>query len=482
MKIELLGGKNEIGGNKILVEHKGTRILLDFGMSFKQSAKFFSEFLQPRKGLALADFFELGLLPDIKGIYRQDYLSHMERPEEDKFIDAVLLSHAHADHAQYIHFLRNDIPIYCTEATKIILQVLEETGSNTSDLVTGCEAFTFYPNKKGGKSRVTSKQEEYCFSRTFELMKPTQKVCIGCLEIEMVPVDHSLPGACGFIIYSDEGTLVYTGDLRFHGSNGHLSKVFVQKAKSVKPRWLISEGTNIHEQKVKSEHGVKQEITKLIDLAQGLVFVEFPIRDLDRTTTIYESAKVNDRKFVVNLKLAYLIEALGDLCPFTLDDVMILVPQKSWGLICKKGINQKQIEQDYATWERKYLFRDNRITYEKLSKNPNKYVVTTSMWEINQLADIKPQNAIWIKSSCEPFCEEMELDEERKQNWLKHFNIQEYKAHASGHATGNEIREMIKEINPQELIPIHTEHPELFDRDCYKCYECARKHVQPDVF
>ena len=40
---------------------------------------------------------------------------------------------------------------------------------------------------------------------------------IGCLEVEMVPVDHSLPGAAGYIIYSDEGNLVYTGDIRFHG-------------------------------------------------------------------------------------------------------------------------------------------------------------------------------------------------------------------------------------------------------------------------
>ena len=111
MNIEVLGGKNEIGGNKIIVEHKGTRILLDFGMSFGQSAKFFSEFLQPRKCAALSDFFELGLLPDIKGIYRQDYLKHMERPQENRSIDAVLLSHAHADHAQYVHFLRHDIPI-----------------------------------------------------------------------------------------------------------------------------------------------------------------------------------------------------------------------------------------------------------------------------------------------------------------------------------------------------------------------------------
>jgi ribonuclease J len=43
------GGVKEIGGNKILLEEEDTRIFLDFGMSFKRSNLFFSEFLQPRK-------------------------------------------------------------------------------------------------------------------------------------------------------------------------------------------------------------------------------------------------------------------------------------------------------------------------------------------------------------------------------------------------------------------------------------------------
>jgi len=350
MNIELLGGKNEIGGNKILVEHKGTRILLDFGMSFSQSAKFFSEFLQPRKCAALSDFFELGLLPDIKGIYRKDYLKHIGRPVEERAFDAVFLTHAHADHAQYIHFFRLDVPIFCTKATKIILQSLEETGSNAcSDLVTACKAFSFYKNKKGENSRITRKQTDHVYDRVYRIMQPNVSVKIGSLEVEMIPVDHSLPGACGFIIYSDEGNLVYSGDIRFHGSHSELSKNFVEKAKSVKPRWLIAEGTRIDQEDGWSEHDVKQEITAFIGKAKNLVFVEFPIRDLDRTNTVYESAKSNNRKFVVTLKLAYLIDALGSLCPFSLDDVEILIPKKSWGLICKEGIDQKQIEQDYET-------------------------------------------------------------------------------------------------------------------------------------
>jgi ribonuclease J len=37
-----------------------------------------------------------------------------------------------------------------------------------------------------------------------------------------------------------------------------------------------------------------------------------------------------------------------------------------------------------------------------------------------------------------------------------------HQIHASGHANGIEIREMIKEIGPKKLVPIHTEKPELF--------------------
>ncbi|HUV80699.1 MAG TPA: MBL fold metallo-hydrolase [Candidatus Bathyarchaeia archaeon] len=458
------GGVNEIGGNKILLEADGTRIFLDFGMSFKIANQYFAEFLQPRKCTALADFFELGLLPDIKGIYRVDYLTHMDRPsEEERSVDAVLLSHAHADHAQYIHFLRTDIPIYCTKATKTILHAVDETGSNPlSDLITACDAFTFYTNKKGNLSRVTRRNTEFVHERIYHVLEPENRVTIGSLEIEMVPVDHSLPGACGYIIRSDEGNLVYTGDIRFHGSNQALSKKFVEKAKAAKPKWLVSEGTRIDSTQQDSEAGVKDVITQLVAKAKGLIFVEHPIRDLDRVNTIFEAAQANKREFVVTFKLAYLIEALGALAPFALGDVKILVPKKSWGLISKDGIDRKLVEQDYANWEKAFINRANSITCNELQQKPEHYVVSMSLWEINQLTDIQPEAASWIKSSCEPFSDEMVLDEERKRNWLAHFGIKEYFAHASGHASGAEIKAIITEINPDRLYPVHTEHQEMF--------------------
>lgn len=457
------GGVNEIGGNKILFEADGTRIFLDFGMSFSITKLYFAEFLQPRKCSALTDFFEFGLLPDIQGIYREDYLTHLGRPREERSIDAVLLSHAHADHAQYIHFLRTDIPIYGTQATKIILHALEETGSSPfSDLITACETFQFYTTQRGTLGRVTRKNTEFVHERPFQVLAPGKKVAIGSLEIEMVPVDHSLPGSCGYIVYSDEGNLVYTGDIRFHGANQESSHRFVEKARAAEPQWLIVEGTHIDTTQQVSEAGVKHHLMHLIARAQGLVFVEHPIRDLDRVTTIYEAARANNRDFVVPLKLAYLLDAMGALAPVALDEVKILVPRKSWGLITREGIDWDLVEQDYETWEREYIHRENALTCTELQRDPDDYVVSMNLWEINQLIDIKPQGAIWIKSSCEPFSEEMELDEARKRNWLAHFGITEYAAHASGHASGPEIKAMINTLRPGRVYPVHTEHPELF--------------------
>lgn len=467
VKISIFGGKNEIGGNKILVEHEGTRIFLDFGMSFNQNSYFFSEYLNPRKCAALRDFFEFGLLPEMKGIYRTDYLEHMKLPSEERSVDAVFLSHAHADHVQYVHFLRWDIPIYCTEATKIIMDCVQKTGSGSfSDLVNACESFKFYENSKGGQSRVDRRiaknKTEYLHDRVFEIMKLNTRIKVGSFEVEMIPVDHSLPGACGFIIYTNEGNIVYTGDIRFHGSNGRLSREFVKKAKDASPKWLICEGTRIDSNNIDSEKDVQQQIGSIISEAKGLVFVEHPIRDIDRVNSLFKASKANERTFAVPPKLAHLIEALEKDCPFTLDDVEILVPPKGWGLITKEDINPELITKDYK-WENEIISKHDYITFKDLIKSPEKYVVSMSMWEVGQLVDIQPENAIWIKSSCEPFSDEMLLDDDRKKHWLEHFEIKEFSAHASGHASGNEIRDMIKEIGAETVIPVHTENPDMFE-------------------
>jgi hypothetical protein len=40
-------------------------------------------------------------------------------------VTAFLSQHAPVDHAAYIHYLRPDIPIYCSEGTRLIMQAFQ---------------------------------------------------------------------------------------------------------------------------------------------------------------------------------------------------------------------------------------------------------------------------------------------------------------------------------------------------------------------
>ena len=68
VKLTFYGGVNEIGGNKILLEDKKTRVFLDFGQSFNFGSDYFTGWLSARKINGIKDYFEFGLLPKIKGI------------------------------------------------------------------------------------------------------------------------------------------------------------------------------------------------------------------------------------------------------------------------------------------------------------------------------------------------------------------------------------------------------------------------------
>ena len=127
-------------------------------------------------------------------------------------------------------------------------------------------------------------------------------------------------------------------------------------------------------------------------------------------------------------------------------------------------------DQDYDTWEREYLHRENTINYLDL-QDQSEYILFCSYFQLNQLIDVQPtQGSKYLRSITEPFSDEMRLDAERVKNWLNLLQLQlhgmesEDKLHASGHASGKEIRETLERINPKQIIPVHTEKPEYLEK------------------
>jgi ribonuclease J len=462
------GGVNEIGGNKILLEDKDAKIFLDFGMSFNQANKYFSEFLQPRKCNGLGDFIEFGLIPDVKGLYRQDFLKHMGRPNEELGFDGVLLSHAHADHASYINHLREDIPIFCSHESYSILKAMNDTGAGTfNDITDLTRCFETYVNKKGELSRKTTQtHEDLLVERNYQIFEFGQPFKIKHLTIVPYKVDHSLSGATGYIIYTSSGTVVYTGDFRFHGRREKETLAFMEACKEAKPDVLIIEGTRIDEGSSKKEADVEDEICNFSDNAKGLSVCNWSIRDTDRMLSFLNAAKKMDKKLAISLKQAYLLDQLSkcnDTLAPKLDDenIELYASRKSWGMIGDSSCDVKIRNQDYDTWERPYL--DRAICYNELKGNQKAYLMFCSNFDLKELIDVKPvKGSVYIKSSCEPFDAEMKIDWKRVKNWIDHFGIKINRTHVSGHASGLHLKEFVEQVNAKNVIPIHTQNAKAF--------------------
>ena len=286
------GGVAEIGGNKILLEDKGNRVFLDFGKSFSARSNFYDWTEKPRQANGIGDFLALGILPEINGIYREDLLKLARLPsKEDKFVDAVILSHAHSDHADYISFLREDIHLFMGETARDIICGLEEEKNANIEF----EISSF-------KKRPSDRRDQP-IKRDIQTFRTGDKFNVGSIEIEPVHVDHSLPGCYGFIIRTSDSTIVYSGDLRIHGNRPDLTRDFIERAKKAKPDVMLCEGTRINESSSQREADVYDLCLEYINQARdNFVFADYSYKDIDRFTTFYNIAKKTGRKILINPK------------------------------------------------------------------------------------------------------------------------------------------------------------------------------------
>lgn len=396
-KITFYGGVHEIGGNKFLVEDRGTRIFLDFGMQMGKVNQYFAEFLQPRICNGMGDLFEFMMLPKLGGLYRRDYSKHMGFDgSEDTEFHGILLTHAHIDHGAYIHYLRPDIPLYCSEATKLIIQALQDTGS-TEEYITCKQHFQLHKNKKGEICR--SRGEDYWIPRKISIFESSKKFAIDSIEVEPLSVDHSIPGVCGFILHTSNGSIGYTGDLRFHGRRTSEIENFVQRCGNSDLSILLCEGTRINEEFSRTESDVEKDVATFANQTQELAICTYPERDLDRLLSFYNAAKESGRDLAISLKQAYLLklfqtsEFLKDVYPRPDDKaIRIHIPRRSWGLICK-DINEwskKQLLEDYDSWEEQFLDYSNKVDCRDISAYQSEFIFYCNDFHLQELIDIKP--------------------------------------------------------------------------------------------
>jgi ribonuclease J len=295
---------------------------------------------------------------------------------------------------------------------------------------------------------------------------------VGNLKVRSFPVDHSIYGATAFAVETSEGWIVYTGDLRLHGKMGYKTREFANEAAKLKPIVLLCEGTNIHEEgdAVTEDEVLENALEKVREAEGKLVVADFGPRNLERLMTFREIACDCGRKLAVLAKDAYLLQSIYYVMseipdPIT-DDILVVYEEVKNVLNWEEDLLQR------------YKDRGKTVQPEDIRSNEGSYILCLSFWDINELIDIKPgRGGLYIYSSSEAFNEEQRIDMRRLRQWIDHFGFlsagvpdvetgkvveSERGVHSSGHASAAELMEIVEAINPRIVIPVHTEHPELF--------------------
>jgi ribonuclease J len=512
VNLTFYGGVGEIGGNKILLEDGQKSLLLDFGLSYKRRRDFYEEYLKPRGGSGLLDLLTMGLIPPLQGIYRNDL-----EPEElwehfhkhplyrrVEHIDGLLLSHAHFDHSGNISLLKTEIPVYASAATTFLTKAIQDSGKSDfeqqicyySPLILGCPKGCRQVALLSGSETRQQRQfhiqdvklqalppEAAAFWQSGFWEKTGRQKEINCLplknhsdcalKIRCFPVDHSIPGAAAWGIETTSGWVIYSGDLRLHGKRGNLTRQFIQEAAQLHPRALIIEGTNLLKESNVSESEVFRNALKAVASVKSLVVADFPARDIDRLLTFLQIARETDRKLAILPKDAYLLKTLR-----LLDNEIPDIASENNLVIYQDTTASKSpnmwIQNIYRDYNSKIVLADDvRVSQDE-------YILSFSFFDINELPSIKPApGSLYLFSSSEPHDEEQEIDFRRLHNWLDHFSINHFGLpvevkdhweipeaerglHASGHACGTDLIEIINQIQPEIVIPVHTEHAGLY--------------------
>lgn len=489
-RITCYDGVGCIGGNKILLEDGDKRLFFDFGKNFGAEGAFYEEFIQPKSLAGIYEPVQMGFLPPFRDLYRDDMVSELCDPwlgiDASKIgeVGGVLVSHAHVDHIGSLHHLRTDIPIYCSPMTAAVSRALQDTGTSPSaaeDRYYVCRTEKDsgglcsphwkthpYAGRKYHLTDGTCQEFRQFWDSTPDARELEALVCepvVDCagMQVRSFPVDHSVYGATAWAVETEAGWVVYAGDVRVHGAYGDYTRRFAEEAAKLEPIALILEGTRIESESNNTEASVKEACLTVVRGCPGLVIADFGPRNVERLISFLEIARETGRELVILPKDAYLLDAMrlagGSQTVPRVDSAGIRIYCEYSGSTSKwKG----QIMDAYP-----HLC----LTPEQLRSSQDKLICCLSFWDVNELPYIRPvPGSIWISSNCEAFNEEMQIDQDRLRNWLDRFGVEfvggdtghNSPFHVSGHASGSDLMEIVRTIRPKMLIPVHTEHPEIY--------------------
>lgn len=390
VKFTALGGLNEIGKNLYVYECCNDMFIVDCGLAF------------PDENMLGVDL----VVPDF---------SYLEKNRER--FRGIVITHGHEDHIGALPYLlkKINVPIY---GTRLTLGLVE------------------------GKLK-----EHGLLSQTsLNVVEPRHNVRMGCMSVEFIRVNHSIPDSCALAIHTPAGVIVHTGDFKvdytpIEGGIIDLARFGELGNKGVLA--LMSESTNVERPGyTKSEKSVGESFRGLFNRAEGkrIIIATFS-SNIHRIQQIIDEAVRRGRKVAVSgrsmtnviakaVELNYIKVPSNTL--IEIDEINRFDPSEL--VIVTTGSQGEPLSA---------LSRMSSGDHKQVSINPNDFIIiSANPIPGNEKLVTKVVNEL-MKQGAEVIYESM------------------YEVHVSGHACQEELKMMISLTKPKFFVPIHGEYKHL---------------------
>lgn len=390
VKIIPLGGLNEIGKNFTVIECSNDMFIIDCGLAFPDSE-------MPGVDLVIPDF------------------SYIEQNRSK--LRGIAITHGHEDHIGAIpYFLKKfNVPVYGTRLTLGLIEgKLKEHGIlNQSRLIA---------------------------------IEPRRTVKFGCMAVEFIRVNHSIPDSVGLAVYTPAGVIIHTGDFKvdytpIEGQVIDLARFAELGNKGVLA--LMSDSTNSERPGyTMSERKVGESFEKLFTKAEGkrIIIATFA-SNIHRIQQIVNIAARTGRKVAISgrsmvnvigkgIELGYLKIPDGLMVDMELvsrypSDKMCIITTGSQGEAMSA------------------LTRMARGEHRNVTISPNDLIIiSANPIPGNEKFVTKVVNDL-LKQGAEVVYESM------------------YEVHVSGHACQEEQKLILTLTKPKYFIPVHGEYKHL---------------------
>lgn len=390
-RLRFYGGVGVIGSTKVIVEQSGWRVLLDMGADIPGREVLVRSPLRLTPGSELRTRIRVGEAPAIERLYRPDAVEGTGVAGGSDGRTAVFVTHAHIDHVGLLGWVDPTIPVYAAEETVRMLNALQAVGQGLD----------------GGHP-------------TLHVMPEGERVEVGPLTVERVRVDHDIPGASGFLVYTEDGVLAYTGDLRWHGRHPELTAQFAERAHGVEA--LVIEGTTLAgdpSQPVRPEPEVDAEFDGRLRRTPGLVLVSLYPRDIERVSAFLAVARRHGRE--------------------------ILWPPATGDFLRAYGVDG---------------IRDlDRQTLEDTCREPTRFVVQVAVEKLDTLLDLPVgPGSVYLHANGEPLGP-FQAGWDLLHQWLARLEVPFVSIGSSGHATPHDLHRVAEAVAPRVMYPIHSTEP-----------------------